>query len=188
MSAAQPGSTRFRVDELPRNPYNQHRHGERKAAGMGKQSRYKKIVIPLDGSGWARRVIPDACDIARMNASEIILVHVFNTPARKYVDQIALAGQQGQIDENLTEIEQHLAGIVSELESENLRVRSVILHSSGIVDAICQFCAEESVDLIVMSTHGRTGLRRLLFGSVARELMECSQIPVMVIQPDKHTG
>jgi nucleotide-binding universal stress UspA family protein len=155
---------------------------------MSKTGRYKKIVVPLDGSGWARRVIPDACDIARMNGSEVILVHIFQTPAREFIDQLALAGQEGQIDAARAEIEQHLHAVKNELEQQDIAVRAVVLDGGGIVETICAFCAEENVELIIMSTHGRTGLRRLLFGSVARELMECSQIPVMLIQPDKAEG
>ncbi|MDZ4767198.1 MAG: universal stress protein [Chloroflexota bacterium] len=155
---------------------------------MTRTSRYKKIVVPLDGSGWARRVIPDACDIARMNSSEIILVHIFQSPAREFIDRITLAGQEGQIDEARAEIEQHLHGVRHELEQEHITVRAVVLDGGGVVEMICAFCAEENVDLIIMSTHGRTGLRRLLFGSVARELMECSLVPVMLIQPDKAEG
>lgn len=155
---------------------------------MTRQSRYKKIVVPLDGSGWAQRVIPDARDIARMNGSEIILVHVFRSAAREYVDQLALAGQSGQIDAERAEIEQQLNGIKRELEAEQIKTRAVILEGGGVVEAICDFCQQEGVDLIIMSTHGHTGLRQLLFGSVARKLMECSPIPVMLIQPDKQSG
>jgi len=63
---------------------------------MASQGRYKKIVVPLDGSGWAQRAIPHAVDIARANGdSELILLHVFVPPGREFTDQIAWrAGDQ----------------------------------------------------------------------------------------------
>lgn len=150
---------------------------------MAKDSRYKKIVVPLDGSDFARHVIPDACDIARANNSEIILVHVLRPTTWEMVDPGAQAGRGASMAR--AEMEAHLRAVKGELEGENLTVRAVLLEGASVVETICAFCEQESADVIIMSTHGRTGLSRLLFGSVARELMECSQIPVMLIQPNK---
>ena len=59
---------------------------------MSETSRYKKIIVPIDGSGWSERAIPHAVDIAQNNDAEIILLHVFRPPASEYVGEIALAG------------------------------------------------------------------------------------------------
>jgi nucleotide-binding universal stress UspA family protein len=152
---------------------------------MTKSGRYKKILVPLDGSGWAGRVIPDAVDIARSNESELILLHIYTPPAREYTDQIALAGQGDQIETAREQAENYLIGLRTELRSEHLEVRTHIIEGVGVARLICDFVRSEGIDLIMMSTHGRSGLARLLFGSVAREVMECSDVPVMLIQPDK---
>jgi len=152
---------------------------------MSKPGRYKKILLPLDGSGWAKRVIPDAVDIARSNDSQLILLHVYAPPARQYTDQLVLAGQGSQVDPARAQAEQYLIGLGAELRSEQLDVRTHIVEGVGVARLICDFVQDEEIDLIVMSTHGRSGLARLLFGSVAREVMECADVPVMLIQPDK---
>lgn len=152
---------------------------------MTNPGRYKKILVPLDGSGWAKRVIPDAVDIARSNGSQLILLHVYSPPARQYADQITLAGQADQIDTAREEAEQYLIGLRAELRRENIEVRIHLVEGVSVARLICDFVRDEGIDLIVMSTHGRSGLARLLFGSVARAVMECADVPVMLIQPDK---
>jgi nucleotide-binding universal stress UspA family protein len=154
---------------------------------MSRQGRYQKIVVPLDGSGWAQRAVPHACDIARSNHAEIILLHVFRPPAREFTPELALAGQDEQIQELREQMKQYLIGVRSELRSENVQVRTQYIEAAGadVAKMICDFVTKEGADLVVMSTHGRSGLRRLLFGSVARDVVECVDVPVLLIKPDK---
>lgn len=153
---------------------------------MSSQGRYKKILVPLDGSGWAQRAVPHAVDIARSHAdSELILLHVFTPPAREYADQIALAGANDQAQQAREQIKQYLIGLRSELRSENVTVRTHVIEGTGVARLICDYIQSEGIDLVVMSTHGRTGLARLLFGGVARNVMECINVPVLLVQPDK---
>lgn len=152
-------------------------------AGLG---RYKKILVPLDGSGWAQRAVQHAVEIARNNAeSEIILLHVFRPPAHEFADQLALAGQDAQVQQAREQIKQYLIGLRSELREEDCHARTHFIEGMGVAQLICDYVQSEGIDLIVMSTRGRTGLARVLFGSVAREVMECVDIPVLLIQPDK---
>jgi nucleotide-binding universal stress UspA family protein len=154
---------------------------------MTHPSRYQKIVVPLDGSGWGQRAVTHAVDIARSNDSEIILLHVFKPPAREFTPELALAHQGEQIQELREQMKQYLVGVRAELRDEGIRVRTQYIEAEGadVAHLICDFVNEEGVDLIVMSTHGRTGLGRLLFGSVARDVMECVNVPVLLVKPEK---
>ena len=152
---------------------------------MSRHQRYKKIVVPLDGSGWARRAVPHAVDIARANSSEVILLHVFRAPASDYISEITLAGQDEQIQQMREQMKQYLIGLRSELREESLKVRTQLIEGPGVANAICDYVNEESVDLIVMSTHGRTGLARFFMGSIANQVMQCAHVPVLLIKPDK---
>lgn len=152
---------------------------------MSQQGRYKKILVPLDGSGWSRRAIPHAVDIARANRSELILLHIFRPPTAEYADQLALAGQEGVIEQLRSAIEYDLTGTANQLSDEGLTVRTHIVESIGVAAAICDYVRDEDVDLVVMSTHGRTGLARFLFGSVAAKVMEGVKVPVLLIHPDR---
>jgi nucleotide-binding universal stress UspA family protein len=147
--------------------------------------RYKKIVVPLDGSGWAARAVPHAMDIARANNSELVLLHVFRPPASEYTDQIALAGQEGQIQQMREAMKQYLIGVRSELRAEDFKVRTQVIEGMSVADIICDYINDEGIELVVMSTHGRSAIRRFLFGSVANKIMECAKVPVLLIHPDK---
>ena len=154
---------------------------------MVERGRYQKIVVPLDGSGWGQRAVSHAVDIARSNDSEIILLHVFRPPARPYTPELALAQQDEQIQELRAQMKQYLVGLRAELRNESVRVRTQYIEAEGadVARLICEFVTNEGADLIVMSTHGRSGLSRLLFGSVARDVMECVEVPVLLIKPDR---
>jgi nucleotide-binding universal stress UspA family protein len=152
---------------------------------MSDRRRYKKILVPLDGSGWSQRAVPHAVDIARDNNAELILLHVFRPPAWEYTPEIALAGQETQIQQAREQMKQYLVGLRAELRGEQLTVRTHMIEGQGVARLVCEFVASEDIDLIVMSTRGRSGLSRMLFGSTAREIMQCAEVPVLLVQPDK---
>ena len=152
---------------------------------MPTQGRYKKILVPWDGSGWGRRAIPHAMDIALANDSELIILYVFRPPGTEFADQISLAGQDGQIQQLRNNVEQSLTGIANELRPQGIKVQTLILENTGVASAICDYVRDENVDLVVMSTHGRTGIARFLFGSVAAKVMEEVKVPVLLVHPDR---
>lgn len=149
------------------------------------QGRYKKIIVPIDGSGWSERAIPHAIDIARNNNSELILLHVFRPPATEYVGEIALAGQDEQLMELREEAKQHLMAIRNNIRAENINVRVQLIEGTGVAGIICDYINDEKADLVVMSSHGYTGITRWLFGSVAQKVMQGVNVPVLIIRPDK---
>lgn len=155
---------------------------------MATEARYKKIVVPLDGSGWSRRAIPHAVDIARSNGSELILLYVFRPPTAEYTDQLSLAGQEDQINQLREQMKQWLIGVRNELRHEHITVRAQLIEGGGVAHLICEYVNSEGVDLVVMSTHGRTGLAQFLFGSVANKIMQCVKVPVLLVHPDKEEG
>lgn len=152
---------------------------------MSRQPRYHKILVPLDGSGWSQRAVPHARDIARANDAELILLHVFKPPASEYTDQISLAGQDAQIQQMREQMKQYLIGLRSELRGEQLQVRTHMIEGTSPAHLICDYVSSEGIDLVVMSTHGRSGLTRFLFGSVANQVMQCVNVPVLLIHPDR---
>ncbi|MDZ4770095.1 MAG: universal stress protein [Chloroflexota bacterium] len=151
------------------------------------ESRYKKILVPLDGSGFAQRAIAHAVDVARVSGAEIILLTIFTPPAYEYSGQLALAGQESQLEAAREEMKRYLIGCRTELRDENLKVRTHVIEGQAVAHLICDYVRAEGIDLIVMSSHGHSGIVKLLFGSVTRSVMECVDIPVLLIQPDKET-
>jgi nucleotide-binding universal stress UspA family protein len=149
--------------------------------------RYKKIVVPLDGSGMSKRAIPHAIDIARDNDAEIILLHVFKPPAHEYTDIITLAGQETQIEQMRAQVRQYLMGVRGELRDQRINCRVQMIEGVGTANLICDYINGEDVDLVVMSTRGRTGLARFVFGSVAQKVLQGVRVPVMLVYPDDAT-
>lgn len=152
---------------------------------MSETSRYKKIIVPIDGSGWSERAIPHAVDIAQNNDAEIILLHVFKPPASEYVGEIALAGQDDSLMALREDMKQKLMALRGQVRSEGVNVRVQFIEGTGVAGIICDYINEEDADLVVMSSHGRTGVTRWLFGSVAHKVMQEVNIPVMIIRPEK---
>lgn len=152
---------------------------------MSEQGRYKKIVVPIDGSGWSERAIPHAVDIARISNGEVILLHVFKPPLHEYEDTLALAGEDEQIARIRDNMKQHLMALRGQLRGEGVECRVQVIEAVGIASQICDYVNEEEANLVVMSTHGRTGLARFVFGSVAHKVMQSVDVPVMLIRPDK---
>lgn len=130
--------------------------------------RYRKILVPLDGSDWCERAIPHAIDVAQTNESEIILLRVV-TP-KDLPDEAE---------------EEYLTRLQAEVSQQNVSVRTQIIEGTAVAHLICEYVMHEGVNLVIMSTHGRTGLARLFYGSVSRDVMECIDVPVLLIQPDK---
>ncbi len=155
---------------------------------MTQSQRYRKILVPVDGSGWSQRAIPHAIDIARSNGSELILLHVFQPPASEYGDQLTLASQDEQIDQVRAQMKQYLTGLAGELRGEDVPVSIQMLEGPGVASLIGDYIKSQNIDLVVMSTHGRTGLAKLFMGSIANEVMQNANVPVLLVRPDKENN
>lgn len=152
---------------------------------MTQNRRYKRIVVPLDGSGWSERAIPHAVDIARDNEAEIILLHILKPPIQEYADQLTLAGNDEQMKNIREHMKQKLIGLRNELRTQNIKCIVHLIEGSGVANFICDYVNTEDIDLVVMSSHGRSGLSRFIFGSVAHKIMQGVNAPVLIIRPDK---
>ena len=130
---------------------------------------FDRFLVPLDGSKLAEKAAVTAAELARQCDAELIFLMVCpnkegQADAADYLDKMSEAARKEGLD---TRAEAYL-GEPSE--------------------RIVRAAAEESVDLIVMSSHGRTGLARTVFGSVAETVMRQAHCPVMVVKAHKPTG
>jgi len=148
-------------------------------------SRYRKIVVPLDGSGWSEAALPHAMDMARTHESRIILLHVFRPPAHEYTDKIALAGQEPQLQAAREDARQKFMALRNSLREQGFDCVVQWIEGINVAELICQYISEEDADLVIMSSRGYTGLARMLFGSVANEVLRSLTVPVMIIRPGK---
>lgn len=157
-------------------------HGE--ITSQASVAALRTIVVPLDGSAFAEQALIQAQRIAAETGATLVLV-----AAVPLIDEVGLAAagafSGGMPEQNLAEQErlrQYLKHTVARLAAEGLKAsaRLVIGHPA---DAILQISAEEPADLIVMATHGRSGLLRVLLGSVAARVVHGAALPVLLVRP-----
>ena len=144
---------------------------------------YKKILVPLDGSALAERAIHHATEIAKGTGAEVILLQVVPIPLAR-VPEAGQKEEEKSIQEVAAQAKAYLERIAARVIKEGVKARTVILE--GAADgAILGFAHNEEVDILVMSTHGRTGLSKALMGSVAEKIMLTTKRPVMLVKPER---
>jgi nucleotide-binding universal stress UspA family protein len=149
---------------------------------------YSKMLIPLDGSDLSERAIVDARNIAQGTDCELILVQVARSPLGKVpVAEGAPIESERTALEVFSTAQAYLEKVVSRLKQDGCRTRFQVLEGDP-ADAIMDFADREKVDIIVMSTHGRSGLSRLLMGSVAEKVARETSYPVLLIKPMRAGG
>lgn len=143
---------------------------------------YKKILVPLDGSTLAAQALPHALTLAELHQAELILFRVAHDPhfLAEYVIQGKLQVDQHQ-EQALNEATTALDELSADLKLRQFKVTPVI--EVGLpAEAIIDYADKHDVSLIVMSTHGRTGLARWVYGSVADKVLRGAPCPVLLIR------
>ena len=131
-----------------------------------------RILCPTDFSNSAKKSIDYAEQLAMESGAELILAHVFDTPA-----SFSISGQEHPRDPR---IQLELDSVLSDSPLKNKIQR--IQHAGIPGEVICWMAQERACDLLVMGTHGRTGLQRALFGSVAEYVLRHARCPVLTIR------
>ena len=144
----------------------------------------RSILLPTDFSDCANFALPYAAGIARATGASLIFVHVVETvvPAVGYTgmsEPLPIADISEQLEDSA---ERELPKIAECEECAGLNVEEVIVHGDAATE-IVRVARESSVDLIVVSSHGRTGLGRILFGSTAEAVVRHATCPVLVVKP-----
>ncbi len=139
------------------------------------------ICCAVDFSEPSRYAMEQAAELARRFGSELTLVHVHEPPRAAATD--LLTAPVGMADEAGAEIERAMEGWRGDAERLAGRaVRSSILVGPPAAE-IARFARERGCDLVVLATHGRTGLKRLVLGSVAEQVVRLAPCPVLVARP-----
>lgn len=144
---------------------------------------YKKILVPLDGSELAEQVLPHVSQLAGRTGAEIVLLRVPSEPMYDYlVPDPEIAAEMRRDIEMGAQV--YLDEIAAELRAMNLLTSTVVVWGAPVQDTIVQAARELNADLIAMSTHGRSGLARLVIGSVADEIVRHAPVPVLLVRPE----
>jgi nucleotide-binding universal stress UspA family protein len=145
---------------------------------------YRVIMVPTDGTGFDREAIRVALRIAQRTEAKIKLVRVLATgsffgTAAAADGAAAAAIVRSERDRALSE----LYALAAECRSISTADISADLHAGPVADVLQDYARRHEVDLIVISTHGRSGLARISLGSVTDSLIRQTSIPVLVVKP-----
>ncbi len=147
---------------------------------------YERIVVPLDGSQLAEEAIAHAEAVAHVTGASMHLVRVVDTPRLTRVGTVGLGVEQAALSAALEMIAAEEAAAIEHLEAiRNRLIERGLVTTAAVVAG--QVIAEligtvRPRDLLVMTTHGRTGLARWFFGSVAEAVIRSSPVPVLLVR------
>jgi len=141
---------------------------------------YKKILVPLDGSEVAERSLDEVQKLAKCFDSEIFLFQV--VPFMPVYGSPELVTPL-IIDEKQKEsAERYLAGLAQELKERGFKVATEVRTGQQVAVEIIDHAKRIGADLIVMCTHGRSGISRWLLGSVALKILTRGETPILLIR------
>ena len=151
---------------------------------------FETIIVPLDGSELSETALPAAQELQQKFGSKLILVRAVEPESQRMVatpgffDTPASAAANVEIAQQITEQEEdeatkYLREITARLGGANIEA---LIVSDDPADAVVNMAKERNASLIVMSSRGRSGLHRLVFGSVAQAVLQNSNVPVLLVK------
>ncbi len=171
---------------------------------------FQKTLICLDGSKLAEEILPYAADHCQGFKSEAILLQVISThitippPESTHVltfgidskpDVIHTADigktttlepkanlELKEIEREQAEAKGYLNTIANQIQSRDLKVKTLVLHGEAVSEAILDYAKNAKVSLIALTTHGKGGLKHGAFGRVAMEILKTSEIPMLLVR------
>ena len=144
--------------------------------------RYRRILVPIDGSQRGECVLPMASTLARFHEAQIFLAHVVRRPEMPRRtppsrEDVELA--ERLVERNRTEATQYLDDLRSQLSGE---VQARVLVSDHIAATLHDLVEHEMIDLVVLSAHGHSGLTRWPYGSVVISFITFGTTPLLIVQ------
>lgn len=145
----------------------------------------KKILCPIDFSEHSMEALENAVELAQNLDAKLVLVHVISpipvVPTPSHPSEFNITSYREMLEESSTKT---MDTIINDNIPGDLECQKVI-RSGDPAQEIDQVAKDENVDLLVISTHGRSGLKHLLFGSVAEKIIRHTPCPVLTIKSMK---
>jgi len=147
---------------------------------LSTERHFQRLLVPLDGSRLAESALPAARFLAGLFHSSVTLIHLIERHAPPAVHSDRHLTEPGEAQGYLQEVARRAfpAGVPVETHVHTAEI-------SDVAGSLVEHAAELKVDLIVMCTHGRSGLRDLLFGSIAQQVVSLGRTPVLLIRPNQ---
>jgi nucleotide-binding universal stress UspA family protein len=149
---------------------------------------YKKVLVPLDGSDLAECTLSHVKNLSKDGSvGEVTLLNVVKVDI-PWAEMRSENPQVVNLDEIrkplFAESKKYLANLESRLASEGVKVKTESIEGHRPAFTITDYAQEKGMDLIIIGTHGFTGLKKLMMGSVASAVLHQSHVPVLLIRPE----
>ncbi len=143
---------------------------------------YHTILVPLDGSKRAEAILPHLEELARRYEAKVLFLQVIEPVRLLAGSEIAYVRQyEEEFEEQAKQVEVYLAGLNGEFRKKGIDARTLAAHGP-VVEAIINTAERENADLIAIASHGRGGLSRVFYGSVAAGILHRVDRPLLLIR------
>ena len=139
---------------------------------------FKKILCPVDFSDTSMNAANNAINFSMEIKAEITFIHIIDIQAMQNIGDLS-GGGINDINLLIEEEKPVLSKLKDECDKKGIKVKTVLTHGEP-VSVILETIKEGGHDLIIMGTHGKTGLTRLVLGSIAENVVRKSNIPVLL--------
>jgi nucleotide-binding universal stress UspA family protein len=147
--------------------------------------RLAKLLVPTDFSEDSEQAARYAVELAKRFQAEIHCIHVVDIPADLMsTSDYYMTGPSEQFVDQLREESKKNLEAFTEKNLEGAQVQTAFLEGSPFVEII-RYARDQQIDLVVIATHGRTGLKHVLFGSVAEKVVRKAPCPVLVVKREE---
>jgi nucleotide-binding universal stress UspA family protein len=146
---------------------------------------YKRILVATDGSTLSKKAITSAIELAALSGAELIAVKVTPRYPQSYFEgSLPLsASEVSKIEKGWTDGAQKvLDAVVKAAKAKGVNTKAVVVKSDIVSDALIAATKKHKADLIVMASHGRRGIKRLLLGSETQQVLTHASVPVLVLR------
>lgn len=146
---------------------------------------YKKILVATDGSTLSKKAVTSAIELAALSGATLVALKVVPRYPQSYFEGgLALqAAEVSRVEKQWAEEGQAIVDAVQQqAEAVGVKAKGVTMKSDLVSEAIIATAKKNKCDLIVMSSHGRRGVKRLLLGSETQQVLTHTHIPVLVLR------
>ncbi len=145
---------------------------------------FKKILCPVDFSDTSMNAANNAIKFASEIKAEITFIHIIDVQTLQNIGDLS-GGGINDLDLLIEEEKPILRKLKEDCEKKGVKVKTILTHGEP-KNSIFETIKEEGNDLIIMGTHGKTGLTRLVLGSMAESVLRKSDVPVLLYHHKNH--
>jgi nucleotide-binding universal stress UspA family protein len=142
---------------------------------------YKAILVPLDGSKRAERILKHVEELARCFNARVIFLQVVSYPNLEGYDETEILLYRHDIEQQTRQVTSYLNSLKGEFREKGIKAKTCVV-GGPVVGKIIDCALRENADLIAMSSHGRSGLARAFYGSVTAGVLHLIDRPLLIIR------